>query len=183
MKNTVAILLTALLFLNFFGYRIVFYFAAQAEDIKLESTLDRAEYNDNELVTINVPLNNPYSLNQSTFERVDGEITFKGKIYKYVKRRIFNNELILLCIPNNSKMRIEENKKNFFENINDLAKDSKHGNSKAGAVKNPVAEYDVNSFGISLQKCQPTVHVIKTEVSVLLSAGYLSYQGKPPRLV
>jgi hypothetical protein len=81
-----------------------------------------------------------------------GELTFKGKIYKYVKRKVENGEFVLLCLPDHNKMRMEKAKHNFFEFANDLTQDNnskKSDNSKAGAFKKLLSEYDPYSFVIN----------------------------------
>ncbi|HLL41614.1 MAG TPA: hypothetical protein VK369_00680, partial [Segetibacter sp.] len=118
MKKFSAIFLIALFLFNLFGYRILFNYEQQQSDVRLEASLDKQEYNDADLVTIKVPLSLPYVNNQQNFERVDGEITVNGKILKYVKRKITDGNLILLCLPNDNKMRIESAKDEFFKYAN-----------------------------------------------------------------
>ncbi|HKG69981.1 MAG TPA: hypothetical protein VKA92_14000, partial [Segetibacter sp.] len=120
MKKLSAIFLIALFLFNLFGYRILFNYEQQQSDVRLEASLDKQDYNDADLVTIKVPLSLPYVNNQQNFERVDGEITVNGKILKYVKRKIADGNLILLCLPNDHKMRIESAKEEFFKYTNDL---------------------------------------------------------------
>ena len=145
MKKLSAILLIIIFLFNLFGYRLLFNFAQQQSDIKLEASLDKDDFNEAELITLQVPLSLPYLTNQQNFERVDGEITVDGKIYKYVKRKITDGNLVLLCLPHHNKMRIESAKDEFFKYANDLVQNNnskKSGNSKAGVFKNVLAEYD-----------------------------------------
>ena len=100
------------------------YFQVKA-DQQLEARLDVDDYDISQLIELKVPLNMPYQLNRTDFERVDGEIVIEGILYKYVKRRVFNDSLILLCLPNEQKMKIEGAKKNFFSLVNDLQTSSK----------------------------------------------------------
>lgn len=151
MRKIFAILLFAIFLFNHFGYRLLFNYAQQVSAIRLETSFDQNEYNEAELVTIKVPLSLPYLNNQQNFERVDGEITVKGKIFKYVKRRIVDGNLVLLCLPDHDKMRIETAKEEFFKYANDLVQSShskKSGHSKMGQFKSPTGEYDncVNRF-------------------------------------
>jgi hypothetical protein len=148
-KKLSAILLTALFLFNLFGYRILFNYEQQQSDIRLEASLDKQDYNDVDLVTITVPLSLPYVNNQQSFERVDGEITVNGKILKYVKRKISDGNLILLCLPDHDKMRIESAKDEFFKYANDLVQNNqskKSGNTKAGVFKNLQTDYNINTY-------------------------------------
>ena len=57
-----------------------------------------------------MPLNIPYQVEGSQFERVDGEIALNGRIYKYVKRKVSEGNLILLCIPDAARMSLKKAK-------------------------------------------------------------------------
>lgn len=78
-----AILLFAIFLFNICGYKLLFSYEQQQSDKQLESSLDKQEYNEEDLIAIKVPLSIPYQNNQQNFERVDGEITINGKILKY----------------------------------------------------------------------------------------------------
>lgn len=133
-KKLAAILLLALFLFNIIGYRIMFYFVQKQDDIAFETSLDKAEYNEDELVTIKVPLSLPYQTNWKEFERVDGEITFDGKIYKYVKRKVQDGQLVLMCLPDEHKMRLQTARDDFFKLASDLTSNGapkKSGNTIA----------------------------------------------------
>lgn len=144
LKKLTAIFLFTLFLSNTIGYRIVFFYIQQQSDKQLEVCLDKEEYNETDLVTIKVPLYLPYQNDQADFERVDGEITFDGKIYKYVKRKIAEGNLILLCLPDYNKMRLTKEKEDFFKDANDLAQNphTKKQQSSKSTIKNSFSEYD-----------------------------------------
>ena len=130
-----------------------FDYAQQKADARLEVSFDEHQYNDSDLITIRIPLSMPYQTMQSGFERVDGEVAFDGKIYKYVKRKIDNGELVLMCLPDNNKMRIQSAKDEFFKYTNDLSQantSKKSDHSKAGAFKNLLGEYDQQTASFTL---------------------------------
>ena len=114
MKKLAAILLIFLFLFNLFGYRILFYYAQQQSDVTLEHNLDQNAYNENELITLTIPLSMPYQHNSDGFERFDGEITLNGNIYKYVKRKYCDGKIIFLCLPNHNKMYLEAEKINML---------------------------------------------------------------------
>ena len=156
MKKLTAIFLIVIFLFNIGGYRLWFYFELQKSDKKIETSLDEEEYNEAELITLKVPLSLPYQTNWKEFERVNGEIKLEGKIYKYVKRKVQNGELILLCIPDHNKMQLETAKADFFKYSNDLIQNNsskKSGNSQSILFKNIGSEYyqslsffKINSF-------------------------------------
>jgi hypothetical protein len=154
-KKLAAILFFLLFLFNLVGYRLWFNYAQQQSDIQLEASLDKHQYNDADLISIKVPLSMPYQTVQSGYERVDGEIKMNGKIYKYVKRRIVNGELELLCLPDQNKMRLQSAKNDFFKTTNDIATNNsnkKSDNSKTNVFKNLTFDYEqqVNLYTLSM---------------------------------
>jgi hypothetical protein len=82
--------------------------------------IDRAKYNDKDLIEVKVPVNLPYQTNWQEFERYDGEIQIAGVHYNYVKRKLQNDTLILMCIPNTDKMKLFNARETFFSLVNDM---------------------------------------------------------------
>ena len=118
---------------NLFGYRILFYYAQQHSDEQLKASFDKEVYDESDLITIKVPLSLPYQRAWTDYERVDGEIKVNGTIYKYVKRKVEDGQLVLLCLPDHNKMRLESAKGDFYKNVNDLAPNA--GPKKTEKVK------------------------------------------------
>jgi len=100
------------------GYRAWFYYAERKADIAMETRLDKDQYDENDLISITVPLDNPYQLEQRTYQRIDGEINFQGKNFKYVKRKVSDGKLILLCIPDARKMVLKKAKAEYGFQMN-----------------------------------------------------------------
>lgn len=186
MKKFSAILLIALFLFNLVGYRILFNYEQQQADRQLEASLDRQEYNDADLITIKVPLSLPYVNSQHDFERVDGEITVNGKILKYVKRKISDGNLILLCVPDHNKMRIESAKDEFFKYANDLVQNNqskKPGNTKPGVFKNLLSEYNIVATEYAFAFCHLTHTYNITSQTTFLPSSHYKLPEQPPELV
>lgn len=116
---------------------------------QLEVKLDKSLYNDAELIELKVPMNLPYQTNWSAYQRYNGEIEVDGILYKYVKRKVSNDTLYLMCIPNTKKMTLETAKNDFFKMSNDLTQNNnskKSDNSKTISFKILQGEYDQYSF-------------------------------------
>ncbi len=186
MKKLSAILLIALFLFNLFGYRLLFNYEQQQSDIRLEASLDKQDYNEADLVAIKVPLSLPYVNNQQNFERIDGEITINGKILKYVKRKIADGNLILLCLPDHNKMRIESAKDEFFKYANDLVQNNqskKSGQSKAGTFKNLSNEYDMPAYEYTnIYYCKIPAYYLKSQLNFLPSSHH-TLPEQPPELI
>lgn len=144
MKKIAAILLLGTLVFNWFGYQLLTDYLQYRADKKLEARLDDDDYDEAHLIELKVPVSLPYQTNWDDFERYNGEIEIDGVHYKYVKRKVYNDSLILLCLPNESKMQIENARENFFKLVNDLqTSESQKSNEKGNSVafKKLLSEY------------------------------------------
>lgn len=122
-------------------------------DRQLLNQLDHNIYDETQLVEIKIPMNLPYQPNWEGYQRFDGELEFGGILYQYVKRKVSNDTLYLLCIPNTKKMHLETAKNELFKltidfNQNDNSKNP--GNSRVISFKSLQGEYDDYSFTIPL---------------------------------
>lgn len=74
---------------------------------RLEARLDRQQYDESQLTLIKVPVTDLAYANTSTeFQRTDGSIEIDGVPYKYVKCRLANDSLEMLCIPNTATLKL-----------------------------------------------------------------------------
>src|SRR5436189_672166 len=80
LKKLAAILLLAIFAFNTIGYRFLFNVLETNADATFTAKLDEGKYDTKELITVKVPINMPYQVNRTDFERVDGEITVNGQI-------------------------------------------------------------------------------------------------------
>lgn len=105
-------------------------------DATLQASLDKEQYNESNLVELRIPINLPYYNDWDEFESYDGETTINGQHYRYVKRKVVNGELILLCIPNKDKTKLASAGNEYFKKINDLQNPSgKKSSGKEGFAK------------------------------------------------
>jgi hypothetical protein len=127
-KKLFSIVLISLLLFNWFGYQLLVYFTEMNENVQLETQLDENNFDESQLVSIKIPVTYlPYYNNSITFERVNGQVEIRGVPYKYVKRRIYNDSLEILCIPNHAAIKLQANKNEFFKFANDLQQEKKSG--------------------------------------------------------
>ena len=80
---------------------------------------------------------------------MDGEIDINGTHYNYVKRRVNNDTLYLLCIPNQAKTRLLNSKCDYAKQVSDSPASEK--NSKSAIKKvNLAPEYNrpINNYGL-----------------------------------
>ena len=149
MKKITALFFIALFLFNLFGYRFLVEYLQNKSNTQLESQLDNNLYQESQLIELKVPLHLPYQNTWSDFQRYDGEIELEGISYKYVKRKVANDTLYLMCIQNPQKMHLETAKNEIFMITSDLAQNNnskKSGNSKEISFNNLNGEYDDYPF-------------------------------------
>ncbi len=144
MKRLTAILLLGIFSFNLFGYRLIASFLESQENKKIELALDQNDYSDDQLISIKQAINLPYYQNSRVFQRIDGEIEIAGIFYKYVKCRIYNDSLELLCIPNTAKMKIREAKADFSKLASDFQQsdNKKKSSSESRSFQKTTSEYE-----------------------------------------
>jgi hypothetical protein len=151
-KKAAALFFIALFLFNLVGYRFVLEYMMHKANTQLEGRLDNNLYDDSQLIELKVPINLPYQTSWAGYQRFNGEIELNGVMYKYVKRKVSNDTLYVMCIPNTKKMNLEIAKNDFLKfsvdlNQNDNSKKSDNG--KTISFKNLQGEYDEYSFAVN----------------------------------
>ena len=100
---------------NTVGYRFAFSFLEKKSTIQLDLAIEEGNYNQQNLIEIKIPLNMPY-FSDKDYEAAYGETEIDGTHYQYVKRKVSNNTLYLLCLPNNDKTNLITAKNNIEKN-------------------------------------------------------------------
>ena len=182
LKKIIAILLIALLFFNWYGYRILTNILADGADQQLELRLDNNQYDESQLVEVRIALNVPYQNDQTEFERHYGEMEVAGKYYTYVKRKVENGYLVLKCIPNNSKEKIKAAGNDFFKLANGLDQDQpdKKQSNNSNLAKNFWSEYDGRESDFTIDIFSDLINSHFYNNAFSLSDVCLSSPGQPP---
>jgi hypothetical protein len=108
LKQLAAILLLGILIFNWCGYRLLISFREKKARVLLEAQLDDNKYDRSQLVSIKVTASHLSYYNSSqSFQRIDGQVQACGIQYKYVQRRIFNDSVEYLCIPDYAAMKLK----------------------------------------------------------------------------
>jgi hypothetical protein len=149
-------------------------------NVELEAQFDENNYDESQLISIKVPVRYlPYLNNSSSFERVDGQIEIKGIQYKYVKRRIYNDSLEMLCIPNHTAMKLQTAKNEFFKFSNDLQQEKKTG-SYPQVCKFFSIDCYTTTAPFSLDDLHLTLTKISSPYSVVITSCYSPTAEQPP---
>jgi hypothetical protein len=146
LKRFFSILLLSLLIFNWVGYHLLVFCIQETVSSKLEAQLDNDDYDINQLISVKIPVTYlPYYNNSKSYERINGQIEIEGIKYKYVKRRIYNDSLEMLCIPDHEVMKLLSAKNEFFKFVNDLQHPGQNKNNSPGPSRNFTSDYDTTN--------------------------------------
>ena len=165
------------------GYSFFFdYFIRQADEQTVQQ-LDSNNYNEDELIEIKVPLFLPYYSNLGEYERYDGQIELNGIHYNFVKRKVVNDTLYMLCLPNHVKTELYKAKNEFAakENGNENT-GSKKGIESFGKKNNFETEYNQLAFQYSplyTFLCTSKENVFSSR----LNSCFIASPAKPPEII
>lgn len=181
MKKLASILLLGILLFNWVGYRLVSHYLEQKANSNLEALIDKNDYDESQLIEIRVPINIPYQTDWKEFERYDGEVEIDGIHYKYVKRKIQDGALVLLCLPNKAKMNLQTAREDFFKLVNDLQQtSSKSKPSNSSSIKNFTTEYWKEDNNWKIAPCSIDHQKYQTTDLSLYRSFFLSTPWQPP---
>ncbi len=182
MKKTIAIVLFTIHFFNLAGYRAIFGLLQQKAAVQISEKIDLGSYNNAELVEVKIPYPLPYAANWPEYQRFDGEAEMDGVLYKYVKRKMVNDTLYILCIPNNERNKIATAKNDYFNSTNEVNNPSSDKKFPARSIQKSFGtEYNdaVSIYNI----CQPVQLYLQSYSysKFELPDSYTSSPFQPPR--
>jgi hypothetical protein len=179
-KQVASILLLIILAFNWAGYRLLSGFLEHTAQVALETQIDHSQYEESSLIEIHVPLNAPYLAGNSTdFERFDGEIEIEGTHYNYVKRKILNGELVLLCLPNENKTSVQNSRDEFFKLVNDL-NHSTQKSKNTTSFKSFVTEYKQENNSWTINSFTASFQTSSCSSNSFISPGFITVPELPP---
>lgn len=111
-RKIATILLLTFLFFNWVGYWLFISWVESREKATWVAQLDKDQFNTDQLIVLKVSADGiPYSNSSATFERADGEFEVGNIHYRYVRKRLYNDSVEFLCIPDkpNSRLRKVKN--------------------------------------------------------------------------
>ena len=150
-----------------------------ASTTAIEQKADAHQYSDDELISIKTTLNLPYYQSSPQFERAYGSININGQDYEYVKRRVYNDTLELLCLPNHTKTKLQS-----F--TNHLAQSATDGQASAPGKSNTLTKIFFPDFFQPLKSFSSTLvadvknHFISTN-TLFHFANFAQMQDRPPQ--
>ena len=150
----------------------------KTNETKLAIQLDNEQYDDADLISIKTPLNLPYYNNSNEYERAYGSIELEGVEYEYVKRRIYNDSLELLCLPDKAHQKLQSAKVDFFKMSNDIPNSSQ--NKKNTSFKNVLPEFCEELAAYSLRPVYKMSNEYFIFTAQMLPSTFFFVEEQPP---
>jgi hypothetical protein len=139
MKKLLSILLLIVFSFNLGGYFILFKVLQHSVNRELVEDLDNNQYQNDQLLEIQVPISLPYVTYSGELKRINGKIEHNGEIYKLVKQKFINDTLHIYCIADKVEKRLIVNFKEYAKHTTDAPASQK---KKPGqVVKQSSKEY------------------------------------------
>ena len=126
MKKAVSILLVILLLFNALGFYGLLRGLQYKTTLDLVNRLDSQQYSKDETITIKVPFAIPYQLDSDGYERVNGEIQYKGEFYRLVEQKLERDTLFMVCIRDHASNRIEQALEDYVKTFTDKPSHAKN---------------------------------------------------------
>ena len=120
-RKIATILLLSFLFFNWVGYWLfISWFESHAAS-QWELRIDNDQYDPSQLVLVKVSADYlPYSNPSTGFQRADGQVDIGPIHYRYVGKRLYNDSVEFLCLPDQETSRLHTARDDFFSLVNDL---------------------------------------------------------------
>lgn len=148
----------------------------------LTTKLDKAQYDENDLISIKTPLNLPYYSSSSEFERAYGSLNVNGIEYEYVQRRVFNDTLELLCLPNHDKTKLQSVKNDFLQ-ISIDGQTSLPNKKSSGIVKISLPDFSQEWAAFSLTAISTVSQKYFLANFSFKYADHSTLQEQPPEFI
>jgi hypothetical protein len=172
-----------LIIFNWAGYRYIYDYLKSRAESGLQTRIDQNQYDESELTLIKVPITQlSYYNPNKEFEQVNGQVEFNGVVYQYVSKRIFNDSIEMLCMPNQKAMILSAGKTAYFKMVNDInacKTEAQQNHSKNHNIGSDLTDYILQeSFHVNDLAFQPkSVYIFFVET---LPVIHQISQEQPP---
>lgn len=183
MRRLTAILILLVYLFNLGGYQLVFLHLEKQSGRQFVARIDNNAYDEADLMEIRVPINLPYHQNWADYERYDGEVVVDGVHYSYVKRKLVNDSMSFLCLPNTDRSRLQNARETFFSLVNDIQSDDgkqTQSDPVSKLSKSNIVECDVPEQGLVEMAFYARDHEVLVSADSKLLKRFPDVKDRPP---
>lgn len=146
MKKFTSIFLILLLVLNTLGFYGLILAIDYHHNRAFVKSMDADNYDERELIQIEVPHSIPYAVEQPNFQRIDGQFQHEGEYYRLVKQRITFDSVYLVVVKDKMSKKTNKALKEYTKSLTDQPSSEKPS-GKGGL--NFYNDYFGSSFAIA----------------------------------
>jgi len=146
LRKLISIIFITLFLLNVLGYYGLFVGLQYKNSQAMNQQLDSGIYNEEEAITIKVPITIPYATDSRDFERVTGEFEYNGEFYHLVKQRLTRDTLHIVCVKDQDSKRIHQALESYVKTFTDKPVDSQQSSAKS--TNDFIKDYLVQTLSI-----------------------------------
>ena len=183
-KRIATILLLTFLFFNWVGYWLFISWFESHEKATWVARLDKDQYNADQLIVLKVSADGlPYSNPSTTFERADGEVEVGNIHYRYVRKRLYNDSVEFLCLPDGESSRLRRVKNDLLRLTTEIPDNHGKNNSKGKTAQVLLKAFwqDSPAFAIEPVSTLSVSGNITRDTS--LCQGHARIGKQPPRMM
>lgn len=125
MKKLFSIGFLIIFLFNVGGYYFVFLGLKHQAKTELIKQFDNECYSEANTIEFKIPITLPYEINQDEFERVDGDFTWQGKVYRLIKQKYSDGVLHVVCMLSVKEKLLHGMMSDFAKLSNDIPATSK----------------------------------------------------------
>lgn len=141
--------------------------------------LDNKQYSEHETVTLKVPMAVPYHIDVNEFERVDGEIEYKGEYYRLIKQKLEKDTLYIVCIKDQDSKRINQALADYVKTFTDKPANTKQSSKHLTSF---IKDFLPSSVELAnLSSGWDTTSPSSTEIDDFFSSVLLTVLSPPPQ--
>lgn len=133
-------------------------------------------------ITIQIPVNLPFSRSSSAYESSNDEMEINGIQYRNIKRRLHNDSMELICVPDYSAMKWNATGKTILQIAHELqlgVKGKKNNSNTAANLKPPTDDCTRHDVWSVLKPIIFSKEKI-SQGDIKIFDGLLSSPFKPP---
>lgn len=97
------------------GYSLLIESLIRKNNLEVLKQIDDDRYDRSKLIELKLHLPLPYNVNCAEYKRMDGQVEKDGVVYNYVMRKIWNDTLYVLCLPNTGAMQLNAVKNEYAQ--------------------------------------------------------------------
>jgi hypothetical protein len=176
LRHFIAFGLITLILLNVVGYYVILVGLRYQASQNLVKQLDAGGIDNDETITLSVPLTIPYFNRPDEENRIDGEFEHQGNLYRLVSQRVSRDTLYITYITDKKGSSIREVIADYVQTFTDVPSDYQF-------VKIPafVKDYLPTSLSLLNEYCGWALAINFSVVNETESTDFFSSISPPPK--